>query len=217
MTLTAAQDVIARLAPEDYYVKAYRAMEADYLPHICAEVAELPPGQALDIGPGWGTMMVWLSSVGWRVTGMDIMPFGHYIRWGLLHETKSRYAQADICRGHLYGRRYDLVLMTQVIPHLRWAPVQAVRNAAKMLKAGGTFVTTALDVAVYPHVEAAYGTDWRAVPEYEKAEPTPDMVTCMYSAESFAEMLGEVFPNVTVGKPAASTVLLASARTPARS
>jgi len=193
-------------------------MEADYLPHLCAEIEGLTPGRALDVGPGWGTMIVWLSGRGWQVTGMDIRPLGHYIKWALLDEIGARYAQGDICQDSLHGRRpYELVLMTQVIPHLKWAPVAAVRHAAAMLAPGGTFMTTALDVASYPQVRAAYGTDWRAVPAYGEGTAVPDMVACMYSAESLAEMLGEVFADARVRKPAGSTVLLATAQTLLRS
>jgi 2-polyprenyl-3-methyl-5-hydroxy-6-metoxy-1,4-benzoquinol methylase len=39
--------------------------------HLMAEVANLPPGRALDAGCGHGADTLWLAAHGWRVTGLD--------------------------------------------------------------------------------------------------------------------------------------------------
>jgi SAM-dependent methyltransferase len=41
-------------------------------PVLVTEVAELPPGTALDAGAGEGADACWLAARGWRVTGADI-------------------------------------------------------------------------------------------------------------------------------------------------
>lgn len=41
-------------------------------PVLVAEVSELAPGRALDIGSGEGGDALWLATQGWRVTGVDI-------------------------------------------------------------------------------------------------------------------------------------------------
>jgi 2-polyprenyl-3-methyl-5-hydroxy-6-metoxy-1,4-benzoquinol methylase len=40
-------------------------------PHLPAEVADLPPGTALDAGAGHGSEALWLAARGWRVTAVD--------------------------------------------------------------------------------------------------------------------------------------------------
>lgn len=55
-----------------------RYREADVLwsghanPVLVAEVSDLPPGTALDIGSGEGADAIWLAARGWRVTGLDV-------------------------------------------------------------------------------------------------------------------------------------------------
>jgi 2-polyprenyl-3-methyl-5-hydroxy-6-metoxy-1,4-benzoquinol methylase len=39
---------------------------------FAAQVADLPPGDALDVGSGEGADAIWLASRGWRVTAVDV-------------------------------------------------------------------------------------------------------------------------------------------------
>lgn len=41
---------------------------------LVREVADLPPGRALDVGCGEGGDAVWLARQGWHVTGVDVSP-----------------------------------------------------------------------------------------------------------------------------------------------
>jgi SAM-dependent methyltransferase len=40
--------------------------------HLVAQVADLRPGTALDVGSGEGADAIWLAEQGWQVTGMDV-------------------------------------------------------------------------------------------------------------------------------------------------
>src|SRR6476659_6259622 len=38
---------------------------------VAAELADLPPGRALDLAAGEGRNAIWLASLGWQVTAVD--------------------------------------------------------------------------------------------------------------------------------------------------
>jgi hypothetical protein len=224
LSLKQAQDLVAEYAPSPYYVDEYRAMEDHYLPHLCALLDQHVPGSVVEIGPGWGTMAVWLASRGWDVHCVDHMSLGHFISGYLLGAVDIRGGSIDYLtedieepgQGILDLGAHPLVLMTQVIPHLRWRPTGALRNCRALLADGGLFITTALDAAAYPNIHPPHGTDWRSIPEWYEGGERPNfaqaMEMCMYSRATLEGLLREVFVKVNVWRPEGSTVLFATCR-----
>ena len=82
-------------------------------PQLVAEVAELTPGTALDVGCGEGGDVIWLAHHGWRVTGADFSANGlaraarHAEEAGVADRTD--WWQVDARTFAADGRSYDLV------------------------------------------------------------------------------------------------------------
>jgi SAM-dependent methyltransferase len=51
-------------------------MPADPNPFVVEELANVPPGRALDLGTGEGRHAVWLATLGWHVTAVDFSVVG---------------------------------------------------------------------------------------------------------------------------------------------
>lgn len=216
MTIEQAQDLVERMAPNPYYADHYRGYEADYLQGVADIVAEQPPGlRVLEIGPGWGTLSVWMVNHGHDVTVLDYLPVGTFIAEQLLRRTGIRYVQGAIDEDAPPAdlrTDYELVVMTQVLPHLKWSPLQATRNVAAVMHPRAMLVTSALDAECYPHIMPAH-RHWAYVPQWHPgAEPTPELEVCMYTREDLTGLLSQVWTAVRVWRPEGSTTMLATCR-----
>lgn len=208
---------------ENYYVTHYREYEADYLPALINSLQIVRPGQAVEVGPGWGTMSAWLIGRGWDLLIVDHVSLGQFITQDFLgdlgfiahqnSQTLEYLFETDIF--NLKSKKIaDLVLMTQVIPHLKFRPDVAVKNAASLLKESGAFVCTALDWNCYPDLIPSYKY-WRDVPSYlDLRSPCEATVVTMYTEETFSELLSSVFKHVTIWRPPESTCLFAVCQEP---
>jgi SAM-dependent methyltransferase len=108
-----------------------------------AELADLPPGRALDLAAGEGRNAIWLARQGWRVTAVDfsqagldkgrILTDGLDIEWVCADATTwSAEPSYDVC----------LVAYLQLAAAERRA---ADRNGSAALRPGGTFLLVAHD------------------------------------------------------------------------
>ena len=119
---------------------------------LVTEVAELPPGRALDLGAGEGRNAVWLASRGWDVTAVDFSKAG-------LERAAEMAADAgvsvtrvvtDLTRYAPEGGAYDLVIL--MFLQLPDPPLRAVvARAAAAVAAGGTFLLIAHDASNLQH------------------------------------------------------------------
>ena len=210
MTWEEAQDIVQALAPRQYYAEEYRVGEKYYLPELTEYLKkECAPGQdVLEIGPGWGTTDVWMAAFGLKVTVIDVMPIGEFIRPALLELMRVRYIQQNIEEKAPEIGMFSLVVCTQVIMHLKYRPDTALRNIAKMMTPDAKLIVSVLDKHQCSDT-GPFGFKWWEIPEYGKAAPTPDIITCMYNRETFEGLLSSVFNSVRVWVPKGALVLFA--------
>jgi SAM-dependent methyltransferase len=109
---------------------------------VAAELADLPPGHALDLAAGEGRNTVWLAERGWRVTAVDFSRVGLEKGRKLssargVDETRVDWIVADLRDYEPERDAYDLVLIAylQVSPQLR---ALVLARAAAALAPGGT-------------------------------------------------------------------------------
>ena len=95
---------------EDRYGQPGRAWSGRPNAALVAEVAQLAPGRALDVGSGEGGDALWLASRGWRVTGVDISQNALDKAAALARE------QEDVDPAHLTWQQADLT---------EWSPTRA--------------------------------------------------------------------------------------------
>jgi SAM-dependent methyltransferase len=107
---------------------------------LVAEIADVPPGSAVDLGCGEGGDTVWLAERGWTVTAIDISPsatargaagasergVGARIRW----ECKDLEAWQP-------SEQYDLVNAQYLHSPVEFSRVEVLRAAASAVKPGG--------------------------------------------------------------------------------
>ena len=125
-----------------------------------AEVADLAPGRALDVGCGEGADAIWLAEQGWRVTGTDISqaaldrPTTHAVAAGVAD--RITWERHDFSRSIPTGP-YDLVSV-----HFLHSPVDdprqpALRAAVDAVAAHGTLLVVSHETVPW-HPEMVFPT-----------------------------------------------------------
>ena len=114
---------------------------------VAAELADLPPGTALDLGAGEGRNAIWLASRGWSATAVDFsqvaLDKGARLADGLAPAGDVTWVRADSTT-YQPVEPVDVV----VVAYLQ-VPAEdrrrAVRGAWTMLRPGGTLLLVAHD------------------------------------------------------------------------
>ena len=77
--------------------------------------------------------------------------------------------------------------------------------------------TTRIWIPLSETLDSAFGDNWMDVPEWRSTERCEDIVKCMYSEQTFRQLLETQFRVVEVWKPVDSTVLFAKSANSPRS
>jgi SAM-dependent methyltransferase len=114
---------------------------------VAEELADLPPGRAVDLAAGEGRNAIWLAARGWDVTAVDFsqvaLDKGQRLAERERLEGTITWVCADATTWEADGS-YDLA----VVAYLQLAPTErraAVRRAFHALRPGGTFLLVAHD------------------------------------------------------------------------
>jgi len=217
MSVLQSQEFIAAKTEKSYYADHYRAMEDLYLPDLSHRLDQIAPTprRVLDIGPGWGTQLIWFASRDHQLTAMDLLPIGTFVSADTLQEIAQKtgqyvaWTEHDILKARIEAT-FDLILASQVIPHLKFRPDAAMRHIAQMLDPKGVFVCVVLDRDGHPKVAAPYDR-WEELPDYGTGPGVPEMVTCMYDAEGLRRLLRTAFGDVSV-QPLGADCLIGEGR-----
>ena len=110
---------------------------------VAAELAELPPGRAVDLAAGEGRNAIWLASRGWSATAVDFSQVALDKGARLAADLPVTWVRGDATTWQP-DEPVDLVVIAylQVSADLRR---RAVRSAVGMLRPGGTLLLVAHD------------------------------------------------------------------------
>ena len=199
-----AQNMIRYLAPTDYYRNVYVRGEAVYLPEIIKRLERIHHEKldpVLEIGPGWGTLTLWLSRAGHEIVCLDKAKKGLWMGDELLALTKALYIQGDIfCPPYIItdiGKKFQLITMTHVMAHFKGRADRAISNIAWLLRDDGVFIQAEFN-REHGKGNRPYGNDWKAVPEYGSANAPTESVVVGFTPESMLELLSLSFGVVAV-------------------
>ena len=110
---------------------------------LAAEVVDLAPGRAVDLGCGEGGDAIWLAERGWQVTGVDFSETGlaraaaHAAERGVADRIEWR--QADLRTWTPGGEQWDLVT-SHFLHLLDDGMLEATRQMAGAVAPGGTLL-----------------------------------------------------------------------------
>jgi SAM-dependent methyltransferase len=119
-------------------------------------LADLTPGSAIDLGGGEGRNAVWLATLGWRVTVVDVSPVGLAKAHRLAEETSAKGTPVEVATVEADATTWsppdpvDLVVLSylQLPTELR---VPLLERVGSWLAPGGTVFVVAHDRSNLEH------------------------------------------------------------------
>jgi SAM-dependent methyltransferase len=112
--------------------------------HLVAEIADLPPGLALDAGAGHGAEAMWLAARGWRVTAVDfsvtVLEHARSAARAIGTDVAGRidWVEGDLAHWTPPARRFDLVSCLYV--HVAGSVGEMVTRLGSGVAPGGTLL-----------------------------------------------------------------------------
>jgi len=125
---------------EERYASTDRTWSGRPNHSLAAIAADLPRGQAVDLGSGEGGDAIWLAQQGWTVTGLDVSPTAvaratAAARGAGLPSDRLRFEAVDVATW--YGGPYDLVTTSFLHAPASKPRTEMLRHAAGLVAPGG--------------------------------------------------------------------------------
>jgi SAM-dependent methyltransferase len=128
---------------DERYAAAEQVWSSTPNQFVAAELAELPPGEAVDLACGEGRNAIWLAGRGWRVTAVDFSRVAvERGRTTAGEQLPVTWVVADVLDVELPTADLAVLAYLQLEPPQRRV---AVRRAFAALRAGGTLFVVAHD------------------------------------------------------------------------
>jgi SAM-dependent methyltransferase len=126
---------------------------------LLVEAADLPPGQALDLGCGEGADALWLAERGWLVTAVDISRVALDRAAAVAGDAKVSWTHGDLTATPPPAGAFDLV-SALYFPLPRSAP-RGLRTLVAAVAPGGTLLVVGhdLDESHRQHMDPAFDPD----------------------------------------------------------
>lgn len=135
---------------DERYAAAELVWSAEPNRFVARELADLPPGRAVDLAAGEGRNAIWLAERGWQVTAVDFsaVALDKGTRLAGATSTGSTAGGVEWVVADATQWRSERPLDLALIAYLQLPPAQrraANRNAVESLRRGGTFLLVAHD------------------------------------------------------------------------
>jgi SAM-dependent methyltransferase len=163
--------------------------------HLLAEVADLPPGRALDAGCGHGAETLWLAGRGWQVTAVDFsaaaLDFGRGSAAALGADVAERITWVEADLGSWTPRPGSFDLVSCLYVHVAGDVAEMVRRLASGVAPGGTLLLVG-----HRPIDPATGLP---TPAADQNQVSVERATSALPAEEWELLVAEERPRSTAG------------------
>jgi SAM-dependent methyltransferase len=135
-------DVTDQAFWDNLYLEKDKRWSGNPNPQLVAEVSDLPPSTALDVGCGEGADAIWLAERGWQVTGVDVSSVA--LDRAKEHSTEVKWLHLDMTEEPAPGT-YDLVTASYLHLKPRADMLLIHKRIAEAVAPGGTLLIAGHD------------------------------------------------------------------------